>query len=112
MATDRDTRLRLEGGGCAVEVAPGIGGRIAALEVHGWDVLRRDGWTDREWGSFVMAPWVGRLRDAHVRWRGREWTMPATLPPHALHGTVLDRPWTVVAVDATTATLETTFGAG
>ncbi|HEU0243753.1 MAG TPA: hypothetical protein VFQ75_07590 [Candidatus Limnocylindrales bacterium] len=110
MAIDRAARVRLEGGGCALEVAPGVGGRIAALEVHGWDVLRRDGWTDREWGSFVMAPWVGRLRDARVAWRGRDWTMPPTEPPHALHGTVLDVPWAVTAVDAASVTLETTFG--
>jgi galactose mutarotase-like enzyme len=93
-----------------VEVAPAVGGRIAALEVHGWDVLRRDGWTDREWGSFVMAPWVGRLRDGRVRWHGRDWTMPLTEPPHALHGTVLDVPWDVASVDAASITLVTSLG--
>ena len=60
---------------------------MSALEVDGWDLVRRDGWTDREWGSFVMAPWVGRLRNGRVRWRGRTWDMPLTEPPHALHGT-------------------------
>jgi aldose 1-epimerase len=110
MNADRGARLRLEAPGCAVEVAPAVGGRVAALEIDGWDVLRRDGWTDREWGSFVMAPWVGRLRDGRVAWRGRTWWMPATEPPHALHGTVLDVPWTVVAVDGSAVTLESGFG--
>ena len=110
MVADRDLRLRLEAGGCALEVAPAVGGRVAALEIDGWDVLRRDGWTDREWGSFVMAPWVGRLRDGRVAWRGRAWWMPTTEAPHALHGTVLDVPWDVVTGDATGVTLETGFG--
>jgi galactose mutarotase-like enzyme len=94
-AADRSSRIRLEAGACAVEVAPAVGGRLAALEVDGWDLVRRDGWTNREWGSFVMAPWVGRLRDGRVRWRDRAWTMPPTEPPHALHGTLLDVPWEV-----------------
>jgi galactose mutarotase-like enzyme len=107
---DRTLRIRLEAPGAALEVAPAIGGRIAGLEVDGWDVIRRDGWTDREWGSFVMAPWIGRLRNGRVRWRGAAWDMPLTEPPHAIHGTVLDVPWTVAGVTATSATLEAGLG--
>lgn len=106
----RAARIRLEAGGAAVEIAPGVGGRLAALEVDGWDLLRRHGWTDREWGAFVMAPWVGRLRGAHVRWRGRDWSMPATEQPHAIHGTVLDVPWTVVAGTPSTVRLVAGLG--
>jgi len=94
----RAARLRLEAGPAAVEIAPGVGGRIAALEVDGWDLLRRHGWTDREWGAFVMAPWVGRLRLGQVRWQGRTWSMPVTEPPHAIHGTVAATAWTATAV--------------
>lgn len=104
------TRIRLVAGVTAAEVAPGRGGRIAALEVAGWDLLRRDGWTDREWGSFVMAPWVGRLRGARVAWRGSSWTMPATEAPNALQDTVLDVPWAVVGQGTATVRLETELG--
>ena len=107
----RAERLRLEVGRAAVEIAPGVGGRIAALELDGWDLLRRHGWTDREWGAFVMAPWVGRLRLGRVRWQGQTWSMPITEPPHAIHGTVVDAAWTTTAVTATTARLETGLGA-
>jgi galactose mutarotase-like enzyme len=93
-----------------VEIAPGVGGRIAALEVDGWDLLRRHGWTDREWGAFVMAPWVGRLRLGQVRWQGRTWSMPVTEPPHAIHGTVADTAWAATLVTSTSARLETTLG--
>jgi galactose mutarotase-like enzyme len=107
---DRSARIRLEVAGCAVEVAPAVGGRIAALEVRGWDLIRRDGWTDREWGSFVMAPWIGRLRDGRVRWRGRTWDLPLTESPHALHGTVLDVPWEVLDATASSARLAAGLG--
>jgi len=110
MAADRTTRLHLASGDSAVTVAPAVGGRIASLVVDGWDVVRRDGWTDREWGSFVMAPWVGRLRNGRVRWRGRAWDMPLTEAPHALHGTVVDVPWSVVDTSSSTARLEASLG--
>jgi aldose 1-epimerase len=106
----RTRRVRLELGRAAVEVAPGIGGRIAALEVDGWDLLRRDGWTDREWGAYVMAPWVGRLRDARVTWAGRTWEVTATEPPHALHGLVMDSPWQLADRSTRTARMETSLG--
>lgn len=107
----RAARLRLTAGRAAVEIAPGVGGRLAALEVDGWDLVRRHGWTDREWGAFVMAPWVGRLRLGRVRWRGREWSMPPGDGPHAIHGTVLDVPWTVTEASGSRAVLQAGLGA-
>ena len=106
----RGARLRLEAGRAAVEIAPFVGGRLAALEVDGWDLLRRHGWTDREWAAFVMAPWAGRLRLGRVRWGGRDWQMPLDEGPHAIHGTVAATPFTVAAATATTARLEAPLG--
>jgi aldose 1-epimerase len=106
----RTPRLRLTAGRAAAEIAPGVGGRLAALEVDGWDLVRRHGWTDREWGGFVMAPWVGRLRLGHIRWAGREWSMPPDDGPHAIHGTVLDTRWTVTEAGGARAVLEAGLG--
>ena len=106
----RDSRRRLEAGRAAVEIAPGVGGRLAALELDGWDLLRRHGWTDREWGAFVMAPWAGRLRLGTVRWAGRTWQLPPDEGPHALHGTVAAAPFTVVEASSTRARLEAGLG--
>ncbi len=106
----RDARLRLEAGRAAVEIAPGVGGRISALELDGWDLLRRHGWTDREWGAFVMAPWVGRLRLGRVRWAGRTWQMPPDDGPHALHGSVDAESFTVVESSLAGARLEAGLG--
>ncbi len=108
--SQRDPRLRLEAGHAAVEIAPGLGGRIAALEVDGWDLVRRHGWTDREWGIFVMAPWVGRLRLGRVEWAGRSWQMAPDDGPHALHGTVQSAPFTVMEVSSSSARLEAGLG--
>lgn len=106
----RAARLRLEAGPAAVEVAPGVGARLAALEVDGWDLLRRHGWTDREWGVFVMAPWVGRLRLGRVAWAGRTWQMPLDDGPHAIHGTVTAAAFHVVEASASHARLERGLG--
>jgi aldose 1-epimerase len=43
-----------------------------------------------------MVPWAGRLQDGVLRWRGREWSMLPTMPPHAIHGLLLWRPWQVI----------------
>ncbi len=106
----RTDRIRLARGRAVVEIAPGVGGRIAALVVDGWDLVRRDGWTDNEWGIFVMAPWVGRLRNARVAWNGRAWEVPATEPPHALHGLLAAVPWAVVATTRHGVRLQASLG--
>ena len=106
----RLARVRLASGRAAVEVAPGVGGRVAALEVDGWDILRRHGWTDHEWGAFVMAPWIGRLRLGRVSWGGRTWQMPPDDAAHAIHGTVQANPFAVTEAGATRVRLEAPLG--
>lgn len=112
LRADRAARLRLAAGRAAVEIAPGVGGRLAALEVDGWDLVRRHGWTDREWGAFVMAPWAGRLRLGRVHWRDRAWAVPLDDGPHAIHGTVAAARFTVVEAGGAQARLEAPLGPG
>jgi aldose 1-epimerase len=57
-----------------------------------------------------MAPWAGRVREGRFRWAGVEHQLPLRKPPHAIHGTVLDRPWSVVAEDPRGVTLEIDLG--
>jgi aldose 1-epimerase len=40
-----------------------------------------------------MAPWVGRVRRGRFRFDGADYSLPLTLPPHAIHGTTYTRPW-------------------
>lgn len=95
--------LRLSAPGVDAVVDLAAGGRLASLVIAGREVLKTSGDGPLEWGSFPMAPYAGRIRDATLTFGGRDWPLPATLPPHAIHGTVLSRRWHVVG-DATIAT--------
>jgi aldose 1-epimerase len=88
--------LLLSAPGVEVIVDLAAGGRVASLLVDGRELLKtsRDG--PRDWGSFPMAPYAGRVRDAEFVFDGELRRLPATLPPHAIHGTVLDRAWRAI----------------
>jgi galactose mutarotase-like enzyme len=88
-----DDRLRLSAPGVAVEVDPGAGGRLASFRVDGRELLVTEGIGPMATGSFPMAPYAGRIRNARFEFRGRSYDLPATMPPHAIHGTVFYRPW-------------------
>jgi aldose 1-epimerase len=56
-------------------------------------------------------PWAGRLREGILRWRGAEHRLPVDLlPPHAIHGTLLETAWDVVESGPDTATLTAELG--
>ena len=46
-----------------------------------------------------MLPWVGRMRDGSLRWRGRSYQLPRDFGSHAIHGATYDRAWDVLAAD-------------
>ena len=96
--------LRLSAPGVEVVIDHVAGGRVASLVVDGRELLRtsRDG--PRDWGSFPMAPYAGRVRDAEFTFGGVVRRLPATMPPHAIHGTVLDRRWH--AIDTSTIAID------
>ena len=85
--------MELEADGCRATILPLHGGRMSSLEIDDWELLVPDGADIFHWGNFAMAPWVGRLRDGVLRFRGSEYAFPRNAPPHALHGLVTDRPW-------------------
>jgi aldose 1-epimerase len=70
------------------------GGRLTRLLDDGVELLAAD-------GCFVMAPWAGRTGYGRFTFEGVEHRLPvpAKHAPHAIHGTVRSRPWTVL--DAT-----------
>ncbi len=41
-----------------------------------------------------MVPYAGRVRDGHFDFDGVGYTLPLSLPPHAIHGTAWDAAWT------------------
>jgi aldose 1-epimerase len=71
------------------------GGRMASLRIGEREVLLTEGWGPIDWGCYPMAPFAGRIRDGRFTFRGRDVQLPRNLPPHAIHGTVFERPWEV-----------------
>jgi aldose 1-epimerase len=69
------------------------GGRLASLVIDGRELLVTDGVGRMSWGSFPMVPFAGRVRDGRFTFRGVEHRLPIEMPPHAIHGTVLDQAW-------------------
>jgi aldose 1-epimerase len=90
----------LEADHVRVEVDPVAGGRLASVVVEGHELLVTGDQRDPiQWGSYPMAPWAGRIRHGRFSFAGREWQLPITMPPHAIHGVAYDRPWTVTGPD-------------
>lgn len=68
---------------------------MTSLVVHGSELLVTEGLGPITWGCYPMAPFAGRIREGSFRFDGQTHVLPRTLPPHAIHGTVLDRAWTI-----------------
>lgn len=106
-------RIELEAGPdrCVVDAA--AGGRLASLVAGGAERLVTDpaaGPAPPEleglaWGSFLMAPWAGRLDEGRLPWGGEVHHLPRTFQGHAIHGTTFDRAWEVQDAGPTAATL-------
>jgi aldose 1-epimerase len=89
-----------EAGDVRLRVEPRDGCRLRSLEVAGDELLAQEEPSESHWGagSFVMAPWAGRLRRGHVEWGGRQRSFPlAPQEASALHGLVHDAAWTPVS---------------
>ena len=90
--------LRSTAGDVELVVLPDVGGKIASLRVAGRELLAAPGGRDapRAGGSFLLVPWAGRIRRGRCTFDGVEHRVPVNLGAHAIHGTVLDRPWEVI----------------
>ncbi len=75
------------------------GGRLASLVIAGYELLPVEGKDIYHWGSFVLAPWTGRMRDGRFSHAGRDYRLPRTDPPNAIHGLVVDVPWRATGPD-------------
>ena len=104
--------VRLVAGDLRAEIAPEIGGAIAAFWSLGEGGQRTDWLRPATAGalarseilgmaSFPLVPFCNRIRDGRADFEGREIRMPANHPsspsPHPLHGIGWQRPWTVLA---------------
>ena len=85
--------MLLTAGNDAIRIDPSRGGRIVGFVAAGWDVLVAEEPDTLAWGCYAMVPWAGRIRNGRFTWEGRGVQLPLRMPPHAIHGTVFDRPW-------------------
>ena len=94
--------VRLGEGAYHVVIDPEQGGRIASLVIAGRErliVTPAAGTVEPSlsWGSFLMAPFVGRLSEGVLAWNDRVIAIPLNHGRHAIHGTVFDVAWRIVA---------------
>jgi aldose 1-epimerase len=95
-----ETQLVLEAGDARLVVRLHDGGRLGSVTVGGRELLvGGDPRDPMSWGSYPMAPWAGRVNLGRFTFDGRTHQLPITMTPHAIHGVVYDRPWSVVGDD-------------
>jgi aldose 1-epimerase len=102
--------LRADDGRLTVDAD--AGGRFASLEIDGQELLVTHGDGPIWWGCYPMAPFAGRISHGRLTFRGATHRLATNLPPHAIHGTVFERPWGVVSSDAARVVLATDLGPG
>jgi aldose 1-epimerase len=93
--------IELTCGRARAEIDVEHGGRIAQITVSEQPLL----WTDTSigaigWGSFPMAPWVGRIRAGRFEFDDTDYQLDLNHVDvdgacHAIHGTVYTEPWTL-----------------
>jgi galactose mutarotase-like enzyme len=100
--------LELSAGEVSASIDEAHGGRLASLRIGGRELLVGPSGPDDSsitWGCYLMAPWPGRLADGRLRWGSRTIQLRRTHGRHAIHGLVSCVPWSVDAVDRTSAEL-------
>ena len=104
--------IELRAGSATATIDPVRGGRLASLSVEGRELIvapRDDDDRSIYWGSFLMAPWAGRIEGGTFDWDGSRIELPRNEEGHAIHGLVTDRAWTVESVDTRSATVQCAF---
>jgi galactose mutarotase-like enzyme len=84
----------------SIRVDPVNGGRLSSLIIDGQEIIGGSAPVPGMpigffTGSFVMAPFVSRTAGGRFEFEGSEWVIPANVGPHAMHGLVFDRAWTI-----------------
>jgi galactose mutarotase-like enzyme len=108
----RPRTLSLTDGALEAVVDVGVGGRVSSLRAFGLDVLVEHGVDLTHHGWFPMAPYAGRVRNGRLAHAGSTHHLPLTSWPHAIHGTVLAKPWEVVDAGPAHASLRVALGPG
>jgi aldose 1-epimerase len=79
-----------------ITIDPAAGGRVAAFQLHGRDLIvtkDRTSGDPMQWGSYPMVPYAGRVRRGRFEFLEGNYQLPINMSPHAIHGTGYNRPW-------------------
>ncbi|HVE94827.1 MAG TPA: hypothetical protein VNB24_07895 [Acidimicrobiales bacterium] len=102
--------VELRAGPASVRIFPDEGGRLGQIEVDGTRLLRGEefaslGWS--QWGSYPLLPWSNRIPGGRFTFDGRVCQVPVNRDDNtAIHGLVAWVPWSLVAADERSATIE------
>lgn len=111
--------LRLAAGDTELDLAPAVGGSIAAFRWRGRDIMRAAtpaALAQRDplgMGAFPLVPYSNRIAHGRFDWDGRRVILPLNVAePNSLHGFGWQTPWAASTVTATTARLTYVHVAG
>lgn len=71
------------------------GGRLEQCYIDGLKILVDNKESPLSWGSYPMAPWVGRLKNGQLDFNNKRYNFPINMPPHAIHGTCFNKVWNI-----------------
>lgn len=111
-SVEGDALLALRAGTDTLTIDARVGARFASLRVGGHEILVTEGAGPIWWGCYPMVPFAGRIRDGSFTFAGRVHQLERNMSPHAIHGTVFDRPWRVLSYGVDRATLAVDLGPG
>jgi aldose 1-epimerase len=93
--------ITLVAGEDSVSVDPRAGGRLTSLVAGGAQRLLTEPPESAPpeehmfmYGSFLMAPWVGRLAGNSISWEGEDYEFRPNFRGQAIHGLVVNAQWT------------------
>ena len=94
-------------------VSPDVGGRMSSIIAFGRELLiTKNGETNlQKWGCYPMAPWAGRVRNGIFMHQTKRHELEINMHPHAIHGTVLDRPCRVIDANSSSVAMKIDLGA-
>jgi aldose 1-epimerase len=112
LTTTRGT-ITLVAGDAQIELAPAVGGSLAAFTFRGTDVLRptsanvRSERNVRGYACYPLVPYSNRIANARLTFDGREHALERNFGdhPHSIHGVGWQREWQVCAVNGDSALL-------
>ncbi len=96
-----------------LSVDTSAGGRICSLMLQGRQRILGEPAAGMEpaiaWGCYLMAPFVGRVKEGKVAWAGRTLNLRLNDGRHSIHGAAFDSDWKVAGRTATSLTMTCRF---